>query len=476
MTLAAVAAVVPTLDERTAIGELITGLRSAGACCVFVVDGGSRDGTPEVAGAAGAHVIHEGRRGYGRACLTGAEAALDPDAGHAHDAVAFLDGDGSCDPADLGVLMDALATADVVLGRRPRRLVEGTALPWHAWLGNRLVAALLRLRTGRTLRDLPPFKVVRALTLKDLRLDDERYGWTVQLVGRALADPGIRITERDVAFRLRRGGQSKVSGSVRASVAAARGMIGAAIRSTAPRPVVALVAKAPRAGHSKTRLAAGIGVESALSLWSACLTDTGASVLATARRLRATPLVVVAEPADAAPVGALLGPSWPVLVQHGTGLAGGIVDACLAGWDRGATRVVVIAGDSPTLPPRLVERALGVLAVPGSVPGAVLGPTLDGGYYLIGVSWHRPWMSGLAGRARRRFAQRIGSALARAALGSGNALESTRAELVAVGLPTQLLDPWLDVDTVDDLAALRASLSVTPAPRTRLALEALDRG
>ncbi len=48
-----VAAVVPVIDEATAIGELTAGLRAAGACCVFVVDGGSRDGTADVARAAG---------------------------------------------------------------------------------------------------------------------------------------------------------------------------------------------------------------------------------------------------------------------------------------------------------------------------------------------------------------------------------------------------------------------------------------
>ncbi|MEO5939679.1 MAG: glycosyltransferase, partial [Candidatus Limnocylindrales bacterium] len=97
-----VAAVVPVLDEGVAIGAVVRGLLRNGACCVLVVDGGSRDDTRTLAGGAGAIVIEESRRGYGRACLTGAERALarDPAAksaangGHIHDSIAFLDGDG----------------------------------------------------------------------------------------------------------------------------------------------------------------------------------------------------------------------------------------------------------------------------------------------------------------------------------------------------------------------------------------------
>src|SRR5258708_13066513 len=69
------AAVVPAWNEAAAIGDVVRGLREAGACCVYVVDAGSIDGTREEACAAGGIVVAEPRRGYGRACLSGAEAA-----------------------------------------------------------------------------------------------------------------------------------------------------------------------------------------------------------------------------------------------------------------------------------------------------------------------------------------------------------------------------------------------------------------
>jgi glycosyltransferase involved in cell wall biosynthesis len=65
---AVVSAIIPCLDEAAAIGALVRELFALGADEVLVVDGGSRDGTPEIASAAGARVIVEPRRGYGRAC------------------------------------------------------------------------------------------------------------------------------------------------------------------------------------------------------------------------------------------------------------------------------------------------------------------------------------------------------------------------------------------------------------------------
>ncbi|MEP6639855.1 MAG: glycosyltransferase family 2 protein, partial [Chloroflexota bacterium] len=246
-----------------AIGAVVQGLLRNGACCVLAVDGGSRDDTRRVATESGAIVVQDMRRGYGRACLTGAERALasDPverpanDDAHVHDAVAFLDGDGSCDPGDLPDLVTALDGVDLVLGTRSRRRIEAGAMPWHARLGNALVSAMLSVRTGRRTHDLPPFKVIRRAALERLDLDDAGYGWTAQLVTRALADPGVTIRERSVIFRRRAGGVSKVSGDWRASVRAGRAMISVGWRESRSRPVVAMMAKAPGAGHAKTRLA-----------------------------------------------------------------------------------------------------------------------------------------------------------------------------------------------------------------------------
>src|SRR5262249_26991751 len=149
--------------------------------------------------------------------------------------VAFLDGDGSCDPAELAALDQAaeVTGADLVLGRRVH--LEPGALPWHARLGNGLVAALVRARTGEAVHDLPPFKLARTDALAALGLDDEGYGWTVQLVSRALAHLALRVVEVPAAFRRRAGGESKVSGRLGPSLRAGRAMLARAWSATRPR-------------------------------------------------------------------------------------------------------------------------------------------------------------------------------------------------------------------------------------------------
>src|SRR5262245_45302206 len=255
-----VSAVVPTWDESAAIGEVVRGLLAAGACCVYVVDAGSTDGTQLVARQAGGIVIDEPRRGYGQACLTGADAA------RGHDLIAFLDGDGSCDPADLPRLVAASGAAELVLGRR--EWVGAGALPVHGRLGNRLICALLRLKTCQPVHDVPPFKVVRSDALAILGLNGAGYGWTVELTGRALAHPALCVAEVPVRFRPRAGGVSKVSGRLVASLRAGLAMLGGAHSATRHRGLLVMMAKAPRSSHCKTRLAKDVGVAAAEGFWS----------------------------------------------------------------------------------------------------------------------------------------------------------------------------------------------------------------
>ena len=462
------AAVIPALDEAASIGDLVSGLREAGACCVIVVDGGSQDGTPEVAVAAGATVVREHRRGYGRACLTGAEVARQ---GHRHDGVAFLDGDGSCDPADLPRLRAALPTADLVLGRRRPRDTEVGAMPLHARLGNILVARIITLRTGRRIHDLPPFKVIRAELLGRLNLDAAGYGWTVQLISRAATERSARIREVPVRFLRRRGGVSKVAGRLRASVLAAIAMLRTAWTETSPRPVIAIVAKAPRAGQVKTRLIQHLGGEGAAELWSASLVDTAALLHVAAAELRAIPLIV-ARAAERAEVAALVGPGWHSVAQDKPDLDGAIATAFETAARLGADRAVVVSGDNPDLPPGHLGAALRQL----DAADAVLGPTEDGGYHLVGLRWRRiPPVPLLAGLMRRRFRRRVRITFGVVPMGTGRALDRTHRALTSNGFEVTLSPTWPDVDTSEDLRQLAARLEVAPAdiaPRTRAWLKA----
>jgi glycosyltransferase A (GT-A) superfamily protein (DUF2064 family) len=464
----AVAAVVPVIDEETAIGDVVRGLRASGACCVLVVDGGSRDGTRGRVTDAGGNVIDEPRRGYGRACLTGARIALDPAAaGHAHDAVAFLDGDGSCDPGDLPALLSALSAVDAAFGRRPARLIEDGAMPWHARLGNGLVAAIVSIRTGRTVHDLPPFKVLRAQTLAQLDLDDAGFGWTTQVVGRVCREPAISFREVPVRFQRRRGGTSKVSGSWRASVAAGRAMLGHALTETAARPLVAIMAKAP--GRAKTRLAAELGDEATAAFWAACLADAADSSLEAARAAGMTPVVMVPSAGDVDPVIDITGPGWTPVVQSRRGLAAALCEVFLAAFDRGADRALAVAGDAPGLPPARIRDAFAALG--GSVDRAVLGPADDGGYHLVGLRWRRvprAVPARVRRRLRRNLEHRLQHAFNEGATSGGSALEVAGRGLEAAGWRVATVEPWPDVDTVADLDHLAVLLGVDGlwAPRT----------
>jgi glycosyltransferase involved in cell wall biosynthesis len=182
---------------------------------VLVVDSNSTDGTPVIAAKMGARVLHEPRRGYGRACLTGLAAANRPDI------VVFLDGDYSDRPAELPLLLAPIleGRADITIGSRLGKQSRRGAMPWHAAFGNHLAAFLIRLFYGLKISDLGPFRAGRADVLHRLELQEQTYGWAVEIIlkGRLA---GFRIAEVPVSYYPRIG-KSKISGTLRGTVGAA---------------------------------------------------------------------------------------------------------------------------------------------------------------------------------------------------------------------------------------------------------------
>ena len=159
--------------------------------------------------------MREPRPGYGAAVHAGVLAAT---AEH----VAVMDGDGSFDPADLRPLIRAVADGDVDLALGRRRPTMRGIWPWHARLGNALVASWLRRTTGFPAHDLAPMRVCRRTDLLDLDVRDRRFGYPLELLRKATR-AGWRIGEYDVAYGPRAAGtRSKVSGSVRGTARAAR--------------------------------------------------------------------------------------------------------------------------------------------------------------------------------------------------------------------------------------------------------------
>jgi len=210
-----VSVIIPTHNEAQAIGRVLVDLPYALISEVIVVDSNSSDGTPEIAAKMGARVVQEPRRGYGRACLTGLDAADGPDI------IVFLDGDYSDRPSELAIVLAPITEgrADITLGSRLREQRIPGALPWHQVLGNRLAATLIRLLYGLRITDLGPFRAGRADVLRALQLKETTYGWAVEMILKgALA--GFRIVEVPVSYYPRIG-KSKISGTLKGTVGAA---------------------------------------------------------------------------------------------------------------------------------------------------------------------------------------------------------------------------------------------------------------
>jgi glycosyltransferase involved in cell wall biosynthesis len=230
-----VAVVIPALDEELSIGPVTAALldavrRGGDDALAIVADNGSRDRTAEVARAAGALVVTEPKRGYGQACLR-ALGALPPDV----DVVLFADGDGADDPGDVDALLRPLkrGRADLVIGSRSlgRRfgLVEEGALTPAQRFGNALATFILRVAYLHHATDLGPFRAVRRTALDALAMDDDGYGWTVQMQARA-ARRGLKVVEVPVRYHRRRTGRSKVSGDLRAGARAGMVILGTLAR------------------------------------------------------------------------------------------------------------------------------------------------------------------------------------------------------------------------------------------------------
>jgi glycosyltransferase involved in cell wall biosynthesis len=204
-----VAVVIPTLDEEAAIAGVVALIPRAIVDDIIVADSASTDRTVEVARAAGARIVSESRRGYGRACRAGAEAAANCDI------IVFLDGDGSDCPELIPLLVEPIADgrADFVIGSRTRGAREPHSMSAHQILAGYAIGAALRLLYGVRYTDMGPFRAIRCDALMGLGMRETSYGWNLEMQMRA-AKNGLSIIELPVAHRRRAGGVSKVSGSL----------------------------------------------------------------------------------------------------------------------------------------------------------------------------------------------------------------------------------------------------------------------
>jgi glycosyltransferase involved in cell wall biosynthesis len=209
-----VVVVIPTFNEAESIAAVIAELPRDLVETVIVADGGSTDATAAQARRAGAEVVAVGR-GYGLACLRGAQQAP------ATAILVFMDGDGADDPAAIAALVAPIRRGDfdfVIASRALGQRAPGS-MAWHQVAAGYGAGLLTRWLYGVRYTDMCAFRAIRRDTLLSLGMREMTYGWNLEMQMRA-ARAGLRVLELPVPYRNRIGGRSKVAGSVSGSIKA----------------------------------------------------------------------------------------------------------------------------------------------------------------------------------------------------------------------------------------------------------------
>ena len=203
-----------------------------------------------------------------------------------------------------------------------------------------------------------------------------------------------------------------------------------------------IMAKAPRPGMVKTRLAQSLSVPAVTQLYRCLLDDT----MALARGLDNVEVAVMCPATDVGDLGRFVGDEVQVVAQRGEGLAAGLTSVFAHFAASGQRRIVAFNSDSPHLPVSVLEKAFDAL----SAHDVVVGPTHDGGYYLVGAKRIYPELFNGEG------------------MGTTSALDVLLARARALKLSLSFTDPFYDIDLEADLTRLVADLRLDPAraPRT----------
>ncbi len=203
-----------------------------------------------------------------------------------------------------------------------------------------------------------------------------------------------------------------------------------------------IMAKAPRPGSVKTRLAKSLSLEAVTGLYRCLLNDT----IALAQGLDHVEIAIVCPTSDVDDVAHAVGKTVRIVPQTGQGLAAGLASVFAHFATPGHQRVIAFNSDSPHLPASVLETAFDVL----EACDLVVGPTHDGGYYLVGARASHPDLFISDG------------------MGTANALDALLTRARALGLSVHLTDPFYDVDVAGDLSQLANELQRLPvkAPRT----------
>jgi rSAM/selenodomain-associated transferase 1 len=219
------------------------------------------------------------------------------------------------------------------------------------------------------------------------------------------------------------------------------------LNRTAVRPqrsdlVLVIMAKAPRPGWVKTRLASSLPVHAVTEFYRCLLEDT----LELARSLVNVEIAIMCPESDVGELSRLAGNGVSVIAQKGEGLAAGLTSVFAHFTEDRLRRIIAFNSDSPHLPRSVLEGAFELLAE----HDVVVGPTHDGGYYLVGAKASYPTL------------------FTRDGMGTESALDTLLSRARTLSLSVGFADPFYDIDLADDLTRLAAELSLAPAraPRT----------
>jgi uncharacterized protein len=206
--------------------------------------------------------------------------------------------------------------------------------------------------------------------------------------------------------------------------------------------VLVIMAKAPRPGMVKTRLVPSLSPQAVTALYCCLLEDT----LALARSLGDVEVAIMCPESDVNELAQLAGNDGTVVAQKGEGLAAGLTSVFAHFTQGHQRRTIAFNSDSPHLPRSVLEDAFETLAA----HDVVVGPTHDGGYYLVGANASYPTL--FAGDG----------------MSTSSALERLLTRARALELSVGFADPFYDIDVADDLTRLAAELRLAPAraPRT----------
>jgi rSAM/selenodomain-associated transferase 1 len=212
--------------------------------------------------------------------------------------------------------------------------------------------------------------------------------------------------------------------------------------SSRPGRTLVIMAKAPRSGTVKTRLNGSLPAPAVLALYRCLLEDT----LTLAQSLAGVEIAIMCPGPDREELANLFGHIVQVVAQRGNGLAAGLTSVFQHFTSEGSQHVIAFNSDSPHLPPSVLENAFDMLGV----HDVVVGPTHDGGYYLVGASADHPLLFEGDG------------------LGTRSALERLLTRTRALELSTGFTEPFYDIDIAGDLLLLDRELQHSPAkaPRT----------